>query len=115
MRTPRHLLTMTATVQTPTETTSSDGGTSVSWASTYTSVPCLIQPLSSSDQLKYGKEYGLRISTGFFQPDLGTGTATVIGKRWRIVANGKSYRVIGESVDPAGQNALQTVTLEDET
>jgi len=115
MRTPRHLLTMTAEVQSATETTGADGGTGVAWGSTYTGVPCLIQPLSSTDLLKYGKEYGAKLSTGFFQPDLNTGTAVVIRKRWRVVANSKSYRVIGESMDPAGKGALQTVTLEDET
>lgn len=114
MRTPTHLFNMTSTVQTPTETVGADGGTSVTWANTYTGVPCTIQPLSSTDMLKYGKEYGLRISTGFFAPDLGTGTAVTITKRMRVIANGKAYRVVGESIDPAGRGVLQTVTLEDE-
>jgi len=115
MNTPRHLLTMSATVQPATITTDSDGGSSYSYSSTYTGVSCLIQPMSSSDMLKYGKEYGLRVSKGYFAPDLNTGTAVVIGKQWRVVANGKSYRVVGEAADPAGQGVLQKVILEDET
>jgi len=115
MKTPYNLLDMTATVQTPTETVGADGGTSVTWASTYTGVRCTIQPLSSTDRLLYGKEDGLRVSTAYFPPDLDTGTVTPIQKRWRVIANGISYRVVGASMDPAGKGVLQTLTLEEVT
>jgi len=113
MRTPGHLLTKVCTVQTPTHTVGSDGGTSTSYASTYSNVACDIQPLSSNDSLRYRKEDGLRVSTGYFYPDLNTGTQTTILKDWRVICENKVYRVVGDAIDPTGRGVLQTCTLEE--
>lgn len=113
MRTPNHLFNKAAIVQTPTHTVGSDGSTSTAYANTYSDVPCTIQPLSSSDQLRYRKEDGLRVSTGYFAPDLGTGTAVVIRKDWRVTCEGRVYRVVGDAINPAGKGVLQTCTLEE--
>ena len=115
MRTPGHLFTKSANVQTPTHTVGSDGGPSTAYTSTYTDVPCDVQPLSSSDSLRYRMESGLRVSTGYFAPDLGTGTAVAIKKDWRVVCDNKVYRVVGDAIDPTGRGILQTCTLEETT
>jgi len=115
MRTPGHLFTKTATVQTPTHTTQGDGGTDTSFASTYSNVACDIQPASSSDSLRYRVELGLRVSTGYFYPDLNTGSPVAILKDWRIVCENKVYRVVGDAMDPTGRGILQTCTLEETT
>lgn len=115
MRTPGHLFTKTATVQTPTHTVGSDGGNGTAYTSTYSNVSCDIQPASSSDSLKYRMESGLRISTGYFAPDLNTGSAVAILKDWRVLCDNKAYRVVGDAIDPTGRGILQTCTLEETT
>ena len=112
MSVPYHLLTMTATVSAPTQTFDVTGAPVISWGSPYT-VPCLVQPDSSTDAIEWQRNTGKRVSTGFF-PLTHDGTTVTLLKDQRVQVGSASYRVVGPARDSAGQAILQTVSLEED-
>lgn len=116
MNVPWHLLTMSGELQTPTYTLDATGMPKpTTWTATDTGIPCIIQPATSGDAIERERVTGRRVSTGYFPWANEGGTALTIAADCRIVSGGVTYRVVGASMNAAGQSVLQTVTLEEDS
>ena len=114
MTTPFQLLHDTATVQTASQSVDATGAPTASNSGSST-VACRIDPDNSSDALRYMRETGKRLSTGFFPPTYTDGTALVLAKGVKLTVSSVPYRVVGPAMNAGDVEVLQVVSLEEDT
>lgn len=114
MNTPYHLLTSTATVAVLSTTADNAGAEKLSWSTAgQATIPCNIQPISTANNMQYGRDTATRLFTILLSPtdSAGVDVLSRLNGKNRIVIGSDTYGM-EPGMNVAGQSALYKVIAE---
>jgi len=117
MPVPQWHMRMLATVTVRSTTQETAGSFDITNGSTY-SVPCCLQPNSSSDASIYKRETGRTLYTCYLQPRATDGTAlttAILNHNSSLTIDGLVYQVDGEALDLCSAGVVFQVNCSRET